>query len=101
MFQPTPSSRRETHPHKKERQKGPVSTHSLLAEGDQQSHADAVHDLVSTHSLLAEGDAVRRVFRLILVVSTHSLLAEGDALSIFVPPLIRSFQPTPSSRRET
>ena len=105
-FQPTPSSRRETNLPSRGKNTRKVSTHSLLAEGDQDGadgraramgfnplpprggrpvsglRAQAMAIRVSTHSLLAEGDA-----QLLCVlgdsqrVSTHSLLAEGDRIA--------------------
>ena len=80
----------------------PISTHSLLAEGDKtgtesrpsRPHFNPLpprggrrthlkgryhHGLISTHSLLAEGDGVRHTHgQRQSKISTHSLLAEGD-----------------------
>ena len=56
-----------------------ISTHALLAEGDEHvlRHA-AGHVRISTHALLAEGDKRLLDSPLSYVISTHALLAEGD-----------------------
>ena len=56
-FQPTPSSRRETHAIADAARTCYISTHSLLAEGDDGKRGgNAKWVWISTHSLLAEGD---------------------------------------------
>ena len=101
-FQPTPSSRRETARLRLSCEALPISTHSLLAEGDDFNFISNPSRSISTHSLLAEGDLLdsgaftfmmdfnplpprggrRRQNRIRnggRQISTHSLLAEGDA----------------------
>ena len=82
---------------------GYISTHALLAEGDNEPGFAALHDEISTHALLAEGDCIarrrrrrntthfnprppcggrlcrRRKNHWRNAISTHALLAEGDA----------------------
>ena len=125
-FQPTPSSRRETLLSFNIVTPYTISTHSLLAEGDDKATAlMADYTPISTHSLLAEGDETghgahgiavifqptpssrretRVIYRLYMMlhdISTHSLLAEGDLARKRHDAELIEFQPTPSSRRET
>ena len=91
MFQPTPSSRRETISLRHNTFSDGVSTHSLLAEGDVARTLRGSCWNVSTHSLLAEGDdGALRELAALLPVSTHSLLAEGDvpAVTVFVDGIV-------------
>ena len=79
-FQPTPSSRRATFAAGMDLNAVSISTHALLAEGDNGGlHQAQGGRRISTHALLAEGDAGSGcAVDNAVVISTHALLAEGD-----------------------
>ena len=60
-FQPTPSLRRATRTVISTSASKIISTHALLAEGDDEHHQHPeIPALISTHALLAEGDTIMR-----------------------------------------
>ena len=101
-FQPTPSLRRATTASEIRAMRYAISTHALLAEGDQLSggswttiatfqptpslrratpqtaYTNGCPAEISTHALLAEGDAGPTGPAGAQGISTHALLAEGD-----------------------
>ena len=120
VFQPTPSSRRETRgpgadargrirhfnplpprggrrqPRRRHRRPRHISTHSLLAEGDLDNHNRedakmAFQPTPSSRRETVDGEQVA----LPLEISTHSLLAEGDADLDAPLPHKRHFNPLP------
>ena len=65
-----------------------ISTHSLLAEGDEEQRLELVgRQGISTHSLLAEGDVNGELALALITISTHSLLAEGDVPGVTCKPI--------------
>ena len=125
IFQPTPSSRRETSM-RGVQSGGKAYFNPLPPRGgrpdsllrgldfsrvfqptpssrrETQPRADDMRrERISTHSLLAEGDVRKMPQRQAPRISTHSLLAEGDRCTSPRRWRFVRFQPTPSSRRET
>ena len=77
-FQPTPSLRRATPPDRLAEGGASISTHALLAEGDERGLEVKAKAGISTHALLAEGDEPPDRSPDTGCISTHALLAEGD-----------------------
>ena len=72
VFQPTPSLRRATVAELRPGEVVVISTHALLAEGDQLLSMSSPEVMISTHALLAEGDSkVEQWYHLTYVQYCH------------------------------
>ena len=78
-----------------------ISIHSLHTEGDHKAFRHKRHFVISIHSLHTEGDKIRISWNNSWLISIHSLHTEGDRFSAFLSAAEKSFQSTPSTRRET
>ena len=103
IFQPTPSLRRATRGIYQAARAASYFNPRPPCGGRQPWKLRARRCLkISTHALLAEGDqAGRRGRQPGGDISTHALLAEGDHKGKYPGKLIVTFQPTPSLRRAT
>ena len=123
-FNPRPPCGGRHHHEGRQREAHVISTHALLAEGDDGSAPEDEATRISTHALLAEGDNEYNPNHVATPISTHALLAEGDSGQLNSKPrshyfnprppcggrpltirlgfhLLSIFQPTPSLRRAT
>ncbi len=72
-----------------------ISTHTLLAEGDDTYAKMRRYRKISTHTLLAEGDFPIIADKIERLISTHTLLAEGDLFLGLVLIFLIDFNPHP------
>ena len=102
-FQPTPSLRRATTASEIRAMRYAISTHALLAEGDEgRDKIMAKPSIFQPTPSLRRATCRRSIWDHRQHISTHALLAEGDANITGDKALLDAlFQPTPSLRRAT